>query len=46
MGLHPFKIYFKYGGGVECLFKSKRRYQDEKANFISILVGALAVSSA
>ena len=33
MGLHPFKIYFKYGGGVECLFKSKRRYQDKKAKY-------------
>ena len=46
MGLHPFKIYFKHGGGVECLFNQKKESIKMKKQILaSVLASVLATSS-
>lgn len=46
MGLHPFKIYFKHGGGVECLFNQKKEsIKMRKQILASVLASVLATSS-
>ena len=45
MGLHPFKIYFKYGG-AECLFNQKKEsIKMKKQILVSVLASVLATSS-